>query len=46
MSLKSIQLHNIAVWHSEKARSATNDRDCTRHSDLADRLFIRAYWAR
>jgi hypothetical protein len=46
MSLKSIQLYNIAVWHLEQVNKSTNDRDRNRHAEIADRLFILSHWTR
>jgi hypothetical protein len=46
MSLKSIQLYNIAVWHLEQADKAYTKPDAERHTELADRLFILSYLTR
>ena len=46
MSLKSIQLYNIAVWHLEQVAKSTNDRDRNRHAEISDRLFILSHWTR
>ena len=46
MTLKSILLYNIAVWHLEQVNKSGNDRDRNRHAELADRLFILSHWAR
>ena len=38
------RLHNVAVWHSEKADKAKDQRDQERHHEISERAFIRSYW--
>lgn len=39
-------LFNCACWHSKQAQTASDPKDRFRHEELAERLFIRAYWAK
>lgn len=44
--MKYMHLMNAARWHLDMAATAPSKEVAKRHTMLADRLFIRAYWAR
>lgn len=43
--ISSTILTNCATWHADKAERAPTPEARARHAEIADRLFIRAYWA-
>lgn len=46
VAMNYIILFNCAGWHQREAAATSDPQKRMRHEELADRLFIRAYWAR